>query len=195
MLPRPRRLARRAGRHEGRDGELQVGARSGEPDADASSTKILLLLANINEQHRRSPARGGDAKAALASYQAELEFGRRAAAIDPKSATARYVPGSRPHGGWARTTACSAIKRLCWRVYDASTEIFRELAAEDPTSTDYQYQLALGLEAMGVAQARRPRLRRCAPELSAVPSISTRRWPHSIRTRPVAADRRGVLRM
>jgi tetratricopeptide (TPR) repeat protein len=119
--------------------------------ADASSTKILLLLAEANERIGGLLYAGGDAKAALPSHQAELEFARRAAAIDPKSLLARYYQGHAflligyDYGGLGDKTAQLAS-------YDASNRIFSEFAAEDPTATDYPLQLALGTEAIGVVQ-------------------------------------------
>ncbi len=119
--------------------------------ADASSTKILLLIAEANERIGGVLYAGGGAKAALPSHQAELEFARRAAAIDPKSLLARYYQGRAflligyDYGGLGDKTAQLAS-------YEASNRIFSELAAEDPTATDYQLQLALGFQAIGVVQ-------------------------------------------
>jgi tetratricopeptide (TPR) repeat protein len=120
--------------------------------ADASSTEILFLLANVNGHIGDLQYAAGDAKAALPSHQAELGFGRRAAAIDPKSALARYYQG-RALDRIGRDYLALGDKAAQLASYEASIRIFGELAAEDPTSTSSQENLATGFESIGIARA------------------------------------------
>jgi tetratricopeptide (TPR) repeat protein len=120
---------------------------------DAPSTALMSARAQANERIGDLQSTTGDAKAALASYQAEVDLTRRMAAVDPKSSTPRYYQG-RALRRIGDEYQVLGDQKSALASYDASNRLFRELAQQDPTSVSYRQEVAIGLERSAIVQAK-----------------------------------------
>ena len=115
--------------------------------------QILYQLAEANESIGDLQFEAGDTKAALVSHQQELDLGRRAEALDPKSMSARRFQG-RALDRIGDEQMVIGDKTAALASFEAHNSLFRELAAEDPTSIYFQQELAAGFGRLGGVRYR-----------------------------------------
>jgi tetratricopeptide (TPR) repeat protein len=115
---------------------------------DSGALDILYELADASEKIGDFQFEGGDAAAALESHKQELEFGRRASKMDPKAVSPRKFIG-RSLDRIGDDESVLGERKVATASYEEHNAVFRELAAEDPTSVYYQQEVSAGFGHLG----------------------------------------------